>query len=83
MIKRIAMTFGLAVALVPSAAIAQYYGPAGPPGAAPFLMPQRSARAERPSVGRIPREDENIPPISRDPNDCVKTICTCLRGGGC
>jgi hypothetical protein len=36
-----------------------------------------------PFGGPVPREDRNIPAISRDPNDCVKTMCTCIGGGGC
>ena len=83
MIKPIALTFAVAMAFAPSAAPAQYYGPAGAPGATdrPMRTPQRSARVARPWIGQAPRED--IPPISRNPNDCVKTMCTCLSGGGC
>jgi hypothetical protein len=36
-----------------------------------------------PWFGQIPPEDQNLPAISRNAEDCGKTMCTCLRGGGC
>ena len=93
MIKPTALALALAAALAPAAALAQtpygYYGYSGPP--APHGRVHRShmrripreARIARPTFGQVPPEDQNIPAISRDPNDCVKTMCTCLAGGGC
>ncbi len=50
---------------------------------APRRTPHGEARVARPAFGQIPREDENLPGISRNSEDCVKTMCTCLAGGGC
>ncbi|HKN27706.1 MAG TPA: hypothetical protein VJY34_07420 [Roseiarcus sp.] len=90
MIKPIALAFALAMAFAPAAALAQYggYGYMGPPGAsgaanAPARMAHRPRRTPRPWVNQIPPEDQNLPAISRNPDDCVKTMCTCLAGGGC
>ena len=86
MIKPIALTFALAMAFAPAAALAQYgygYGYMGPPRAYPPTRMARGPAPARPWFGQAPPEDQNLPPISRNPNDCVKTMCTCLAGGGC
>jgi len=93
MIKPIALALALTAAFAPVAALAQtpysYYGYSGGPAAhgrarhAHIRRIPREARIARPTLGQVPPEDQNIPPIFRDPNDCVKTMCTCLAGGGC
>ncbi len=79
MIKPIALAFALAMAFAPAAALAQYggYGYMGPPGAsgaanAPARMAHRPRRTPRPWVNQIPPEDQNLPAISRNPDDCVR-----------
>jgi len=93
MIKPTALALALAAAFAPAAALAQtrygHYGYSGAPAAhgrvhhAHMRRTPREAQIARPTFGQVPPEDQNIPAISRDPNDCVKTMCSCLAGGGC
>ena len=87
MIKSIALIFALAIALAPAAALAQssggYLTPSAPRAAVHHHVRKAPAEARlaRPTFGQPQRE--NLPAISRNPDDCVKTMCTCLAGGGC
>jgi hypothetical protein len=116
MIKPIALTFALAMALTPAAALAQNYGypetPAhgtrvhhhthmrpvhrrpvtgpvagypetGPVAGYPAPWPSFGYPMTGPVVGQMPHGNADLPAISRDPEDCNKTMCTCLAGGGC
>ncbi len=92
MIKPTALALALAVGFAPAAGLAhtpyllRLFGSApGPRKSSPFAHAAhpREARIARPTFGQVPPEDQNIPAISRDPNDCIKTMCTCLAGGGC
>jgi hypothetical protein len=85
--KSIALTFTLVVAWAPMAALAQTGGAYVASGVHKRYVHQHAhkapgeARLARPAFGQPPQESP--PAISRDPNDCVKTMCTCLGGGGC
>ena len=93
------LTFTLAFALGPGWALAQssvYPAPFHHRTSTRrhILRPPAEARLARPAYGLAtfgstpfegpgPREDQNIPAISRNPDDCAKTMCTCIGGGGC
>ena len=84
MVKPIAATFALLFAFAPAAAFAQTSAaPRGAGSAYGSHMRTRDARRARPWYRQVPPADQNLPAISRDPDDCVKTMCTCLAGGGC
>lgn len=85
--KSLALSFTLFIVLAPTAAFTQNGLPHGATSAHKRLIHHHArsepgeARLARPAFGQAPQP---IPPaISRDPNDCVKTMCTCLGGGGC
>jgi hypothetical protein len=84
---QIALTFLLTVALSPSPALARVGGLYGAPPSAARAIHHHvrgapgEARLARPSVSQPPRQ--NIPAISRNPEDCTRTMCACLQGGGC
>jgi hypothetical protein len=84
---QVALTFLLAVALSPTPALAQASGANGAPPAPARAIHRHvrrapgEARLARPSIGQPPLQ--NLPAISRNPEDCTKTMCTCLQGGGC
>ncbi len=85
MIKPIAMIFAVAMSLAPAAAVAAYTSGAGASALAPggdFRL-HHSRHRTRPIVAQAPRPRPPLPAISRNPEDCVKTMCTCLAGGGC
>jgi hypothetical protein len=89
----VAWIFALAIAFAPAGALAEgvggYVAPAAPKRAAHHRVhrPPAEARLGRPAFipppSPPPSANANLPTISRDPNDCVKTTCTCLAGGGC
>jgi hypothetical protein len=85
--KSLALSLTLFIALAPAAAFAQNEIPYAPTSAHKRLVHRHvrtapgQARLARPTVGQAPQQSP--PAISRDPNDCVKTMCTCLGGGGC
>ena len=84
MIRPIATSFALLMAFAPAAAFAQTSAaPWGPGSAYGSQLRTREAQRARPWYRQVPPEDRNLPAISRNPNDCVKTMCTCLAGGGC
>jgi hypothetical protein len=82
-----ALIFALTVALSPAQSLAQPSGAYGAPSAAARSVHRRvrrapgEARLARPFISQPPRR--NLPAISRNPEDCNKTMCTCLAGGGC
>jgi hypothetical protein len=86
MIKPIALTFACALTLAPVTAFAAETavmgGPAGTPpvrvspGAAPSAAPPASA----PRVGQLPHANAHPPALSRNPRDCIKTVCANSNG---
>jgi hypothetical protein len=85
MIKPIALTFAVAMTLAPVAAHATYSSAAGTPapGQSGYFQPHHYRHRSPPILGQEPRPRAHLPAISRNPEDCVKTMCTCLAGGGC
>jgi hypothetical protein len=86
MIKPVALIFAVAVALAPAAATAAYSVPgASAPGRGVHtpVKPPYGHRRTRPIVGQEQRPRASLPAISRNPEDCTRTMCTCLAGGGC
>jgi hypothetical protein len=86
MVLRIARPFALTLALAVAFSPAAQSAGVAPPGS--------HARAVHHGVRKPPREasaaladqrraQESLPAISRNPEDCIKTMCTCLAGGGC
>lgn len=72
-------------AAVPAQAPAQAagYGAAPAPARAHHRAHKapHEARVARPAIA--PTQQESLPAISRNPEDCTRTLCTCLQGGGC
>lgn len=85
MIKPIAPTFALAVAFAPVAVFAQDTGMGTPPPAeaagVPVWTAPGAAPATRQMVSQTPHGNAKPPLLSRDPGDCVKTICAVSNGG--
>ena len=85
--QSLALSFTLFIALAPTASLAQSGVPYAPADAHKRHVHHYArtapgeARLVRPTFGQAPQQSP--PAISRDPNDCVKTTCTCLGGGGC
>jgi hypothetical protein len=86
-VNPIVLAFTLAIALAPSGALAEASG-YGAPGAPPWGLHHHrahkttgEARLARPAPAQP--SGANLPAISRNPEDCTKTMCTCLQGGGC
>jgi hypothetical protein len=85
MIKPIALTFALAMAIAPAAALAQasggYIGAPLPPALAapnPCAGVQGAPPIERPRLAQIPHRTAHPPTVSR--SCCVTGMCT--EGGG-
>jgi hypothetical protein len=80
----VSWSFTLAIAFAPAVAASESDG-AYPARGTPAQAVHHRVRKKRAWSGlrRPPQKHENLPAISRDPNNCVKTMCTCLRGGGC
>jgi hypothetical protein len=77
-----ALAFALAVAFSPVAQSAAVAPPASHARAVHHGV--RKARREAPAaLADQRRAQESLPAISRNPEDCIKTMCTCLAGGGC
>jgi hypothetical protein len=83
MIKPVAMIFAVTVTLAPAAAVAAYSSAAGAPAPGGDFRLHNSRHRTRPIVGQAPRPRAPLPAISRNAEDCVETMCTCLAGGGC
>jgi len=87
MTKLTACLAAILVLTIPSLASAQNaYAGLGAPSRAVHHhagRPSGEVRLARPNLGQPPQTRNSAPAISRDPNDCVKTMCTCLGGGGC
>ncbi len=85
MIKPVALIFAVAVTLAPAAALAAYSvaGASAGRGVHTPVKPPFGHRRMRPVVGQELRPRSSLPAISRNPEDCARTMCTCLAGGGC
>jgi len=83
--RSFAFIFALAIAIAPNVAPAQSVAAYPSPGARMVHHHARKAAGEaglaRPIIVQPPRRD--LPAISRNPEDCTRTMCTCLKGGGC
>jgi hypothetical protein len=81
--KSLALSFTFVIALTPMSAFAESSRPVAHPRTTHRHVRSApgEARLARPTFGQAPQQSP--PAISRDPNDCVKTMCTCLGGGGC
>jgi hypothetical protein len=80
----IALGFALPIVLTPMATLAQSspYPTAHVRTIHQHVRRTRNdARLARPAINQPTQASP--PAISRDPNDCVKTACTCLGGGDC
>jgi hypothetical protein len=77
----VALTFALGMVCAQSVAAYPSFGASG--RAVHHHAPRAASetRLSRPIFAQPPRQ--NLPAISRNPEDCIRTMCTCLRGGGC